>query len=126
MKMKEHCKAPTPLPAMFNVPTVLFVFIHSNTSLGFFITPLDWVHSLTCIGPHQSFKICLWDIDYSASLIKLIYSEGVQTCNNVECLDRWFCCDEYWVELLFSDMTLLFFRILLLGTRTEICFDGLG
>lgn len=44
--------------------------------------------SLPGSGPHHSLKTCLWVIDYSASLIKFTYSEEVQTCNNVECLDR--------------------------------------
>lgn len=88
--------------------------------------PPDWIHSRTCMDPLHSFKTCLWDIDYSAASVWLIYSEGVQTYNNVECLDRWFCYDEYGVELLFSDIALLFFRILLLRTRTETHFDGLG
>lgn len=83
---------------MFNAPTELIVFIYSNTSVGFFITPLDWVYPPTCMDPYHLLKTHLWDTDYSASLIQLIYSEGVQTCNNVECLDRWFCYDEYWAE----------------------------
>lgn len=68
MEMKSMW-SPTPFPAMFNAPTELIVFIYSNTSFGFFITPLDWIHPPTCMDPYHLLKTHLWDTDYSASLI---------------------------------------------------------
>lgn len=87
VKRKEHCEALLFYQLRSKCPWCSLFFIHSNTTCGFFIPPLDGVHS-PGMGSHHSLKTCLCIIDYSASLIKLIYSEGLQTCNNVECLDR--------------------------------------
>lgn len=76
VKVKEHCEALLFYQLCSMCPRCSLFFIHSDTTFSFFITPLDWVHS-PCMGPHLSLKTCLWVTDYSASLIKLIYSEGV-------------------------------------------------